>query len=99
MVFSDGTMYAIEVLGTSGIFSLDLTDGASTLISNYNPSVIGSIVAAADIPSAQSVPEPSSFTLTVIASLALIGCRVVRSRCEEVGVRHGIEKVGGQTPP
>lgn len=80
MVFSDGTMYAIEVLGKYGIFSLNLTDGASTLISNYNPSIIGSILAAADIPSAQSVPEPSSFTLTVIASLALIGCRVVRSR-------------------
>jgi hypothetical protein len=78
MVFSGGTMDAIEVLRT-GVYSLNLTNGASTLISNYNQSIIGSILEAANISSA--VPEPSSFTLTVIASLALIGCRVVRSRC------------------
>ena len=42
----DGTMYAIEYSGT-GIYSLDLTNGESTLVARYDQSIVGRIYTAA----------------------------------------------------
>jgi len=79
MAFSNGAMYAMQFEGT-GIYALDLATGSDTLVSNYNPSIIGSIyTAAAQI---SSVPEPSAITMSVIAGLTLAGyygCRRLKA--------------------
>jgi hypothetical protein len=72
MAYTNGTMYAMQFNGT-GIYSLNLATGADTLVSNYDPSIIGSIyTAAAQI---SSVPEPSGFILLGVAALIVIGMR------------------------
>lgn len=75
MAFSDGTMYAMQFQGT-GIYALNLATGSGTLVSNYDPSIIGSIYTAAA--QVQSVPEPSGFVLLGTAGIALISLRVLR---------------------
>jgi hypothetical protein len=62
LAYTSGTMYAIEA-GGSGVYALNLGTGQSTLVSNYDNSVIGGVYAAAAI----AIPEPSSFVIVSIA--------------------------------
>jgi len=77
LAFTNNTMYAIEASGT-GIFALNLTNGNSTLVSNYDPSIVGKVEAAAAFTFA-SVPEPSSVLLPGLGGLGLL-CWRWRSR-------------------
>jgi hypothetical protein len=79
LAYTNGTMYAMEAAGP-GIYSLDLTNGKSTQVSDYDPSVIGYIYAAAVLIQPTSVPEPSSLVLVGIGALGLLGLRIVRIR-------------------
>jgi hypothetical protein len=65
-------MYAIEdfYAGTR-IYSVNLTNGQSTLLANYSESGFGGIEGAAAFNPA-SVPEPSSLVLGGIASAAMV---------------------------
>ena len=77
LIFTNNTMYAIDdfYFGNS-IYSLNLTNGQSTSLSNYNESVIGEIEAVAAF---NAVPEPTSLVLSGIAS-AVAGLAWVRRR-------------------
>ena len=79
LVFTNNTMYAIDdfYFGTR-IYFLNLTNGQSTLLSNYNESVIGGIVGVAAV---NAVPEPTSLVLGGIAS-AVAGLAWVRRHRE-----------------
>ena len=46
LAYTNSTMYAIES-GGSGIYALDLTNGHSTMVSNYSHSVVGTVYASA----------------------------------------------------
>jgi hypothetical protein len=71
LVFTNNTMYAIDDFFVgSGIYSVNLANGQSTLLANYDTSVIGGIEGAATFNPA-SVPEPSCLVLGGIASAAI----------------------------
>jgi len=53
------------------VFSVSLTDGRSTMVSNYDTSGFGNIFTAATQFSASSVPEPSSLVTGIAAALTL----------------------------
>jgi hypothetical protein len=84
MAFTDGTMYAMQYGSGTGIYALDLTNGNATLVSNYDPSIVGGIYSAAA--PLQSVPEPPSFALLATGALVLMGLRVVRLRTRSAGL-------------
>jgi hypothetical protein len=71
-------MYAMEALGT-GIYALDLANGNSTLVSNYNPAVIGHIYAAAVPSQPTTVPEPSGLALFGMSVTALLGLGIIKT--------------------
>jgi len=72
LAFTNNTMYAIDAPSQgTGVYALDLTNGHSTLVSNYDASVVGSIDCAAAF-GAASVPEPSSVILLGLGALGLV---------------------------
>jgi hypothetical protein len=81
MAFTNGTMYAMERFGT-GIYALDLSNGSSTLVSNYNSSIIGNVYTAG---SPFAVPEPSSLALLGIGAISVTCYWVVRYRYRATG--------------
>jgi len=85
LTYADGTMYAMEANGSSpGIYSVNLATGNSTLVSNYNPSVVGDVYAAATLTTA-SVPEPTSLVLVIcVAALCGLG-QALRRRTKLAG--------------
>jgi hypothetical protein len=80
LAYTNNTMYAMQALGT-GIYSLNLANGQSTLVGNYGLGV-GTIEAAAAFNSA-AVPEPSSIILLGLGGLGLFGRRWTRSRVQD----------------
>ena len=64
MGFTGGTMYAMNINGQ--IYSVNLNNGASTLVSTYNVSALGQMYAAAP------VPEPAALLLVVLGAAAIV---------------------------
>jgi hypothetical protein len=65
LVYTNNTMYAFNLTGS--IYTMNLTDGQSTQIATYDPSVVGRIYAGAvlPIPVTGAVPEPGSLALWI----------------------------------
>ncbi len=63
----NGTFYAFKE-GTNQVVSLDLSNGHTTFVSNFDP-------AAGLVTGATATPEPASFALAAFGIAALASCR------------------------
>ncbi len=75
LAFTDSTMFALNIAGE--IHSVDLSNGMSSFVSNYDTNQAGLIGAAARVARLQVIPEP---TPLVLLTVGLLGLAVLKRR-------------------